>query len=549
MKANLIKRIASFALALCTAATLGCSGTGSAVSTATPEPTPTAQTLLQATPSPVPVKGGTLRLSMPVNADKTDPLEVNTEEMLMLYSLVFESLIEIDNKGMLVPGLAENWSVDETGTVWTLKLRSAARWHDTGAPVTAEDVVDTYRHIVSLGASSYYSYVTKHVASMEAAGDGTLTVRMKHQGLSALYALTFPVTENASTATGNYPAGTGAYKFSYVTDDEVKLVRNDNWWKQAPNIDSVEFYARASNDVSLSSFTAGQLDMVFTSSLTVGRYREEANTAVLDMMTQTAEVMIVNYSNQYLRDVSVRRALICAINRSRIITNVYMNRARTADVPVPPDSWLYESKSAVYDYSEETAKNLLAGAGWADTDGDGFIEKDGNKYEEMTLRILVNDSSDAARKTAAEQIAAQLEAVGIHTELTVAAYTLGDDQSEYLVKLRSGEFDLALAGFNLGRDFDLTAYLSTGGTNNYGKYSNAAIEQLASNILSAATEKDCIEAASKLQIAFSEELPFIVLYFRLNSLVYNTDIKGISDIREPDVLRNIASWYIASEVE
>ncbi len=199
MKANLIKRIASFALALCTAATLGCSGTGSAVSTATPEPTPTAQTLLQATPSPVPVKGGTLRLSMPVNADKTDPLEVNTEEMLMLYSLVFESLIEIDNKGMLVPGLAENWSVDETGTVWTLKLRSAARWHDTGAPVTAEDVVDTYRHIVSLGASSYYSYVTKHVASMEAAGDGTLTVRMKHQGLSALYALTFPVTENPST--------------------------------------------------------------------------------------------------------------------------------------------------------------------------------------------------------------------------------------------------------------------------------------------------------------------------------------------------------------
>lgn len=548
MKANLIKTTAVFLSALCAAALLGCSGSGAA-GTAEPSPTPTAEVLLQATPSPSPVKGGTLRLPMPVNADKTDPLQVNTEEMLMLYSLVFESLVEADSTGMLVPGLAENWTADETGTVWTLKLRSAARWHDTGASVTAADVVQTYQRIVSLGASSYYSYVTKHVASMEAAEDGTLRVTMKHAGLSALYALTFPVTESSASATGNYPAGTGAYKFSYVSDDEVKLVRNDNWWKQAPNIDSVEFYARESSDVSLSSYTAGQLDMVFTSSLTVGRFREEANTAVQDMMTQTAEVMIVNFSNQYLRDVSVRRALVCALNRSRIITNVYMNRARAADVPVPPDSWLYESKSAVYDYSEENAKTLLAAAGWADTDGDGYIEKDGNKYEEMTLSILVNDSADAARKTAAEQIAAQLEAVGIHAEVVTAAYTLGDDGSEYLVKLRSGDFDLALAGFNLGRDCDLTAYLATGGTNNYGKYSNAALEQLAANVLNAATEKDYIDTASKLQIAFSEELPFIVLYFRLNSLVYNTDIKGISDMREPEVLRNIASWYIVSGVE
>lgn len=543
MKANWIKRAAAAFVAAAFIIISGCTGKGADTASPTvtlppviPLPTPTAP----------PAKGGTLRLSMPVNADKTDPLRVNTEEMLILYSLVFESLLIVDGKGQLTPGLAENWSSDETGTVWTIKLRAAARWHDTGAPITAADVVQSYNRIVNLSTSSYYSYVTRRVASMEAAEDGSLVVTMKQQGVSALYALTFPVTESQSTATGNYPAGTGPYKFSFVSDEMVRLERNDNWWKQAPNIDFVEFYARESNEISLASYAAGQLDMVFTSSLTVGRYRDDKNTAVLDMMTQNAEVMLLNFSNQNLRDVRVRQALAYAIDRSRIITNVYMNRARASDVPVPPDSWLYESKSAVYDYNAELAFSLFAEAGWTDVDEDGFLEKDGAHYSELTLTLLVNDSTDGVRRTAADLIKTQLEALGVHVEVVAAAYTLGDDTSEYLQKLANGEFDLALAGFNIGYDCNLSPYLNGSGIRNYGKYANAALEQLVINVNTATAEGEYRAAASALQMAFVEELPFITLYFRLNSVLYNTDIMGISEMREPDVLRNIASWYVAA---
>ncbi len=543
MKANWIKRAAAAFVAAAFIIISGCTGKG----TSTASPTVTLPPVIPLpTPTAPPAKGGTLRLSMPVNADKTDPLRVNTEEMLTLYSLVFESLLIVDGKGQLTPGLAENWSSDETGTVWTIKLRAAARWHDTGAPITAADVVQSYNRIVNLSTSSYYSYVTRRVASMEAAEDGSLVVTMKQQGVSALYALTFPVTESQSTATGNYPAGTGPYKFSFVSDEMVRLERNDNWWKQAPNIDFVEFYARESNEISLASYAAGQLDMVFTSSLTVGRYRDDKNTAVLDMMTQNAEVMLLNFSNQNLRDVRIRQALAYAIDRSRIITNVYMNRARASDVPVPPDSWLYESKSAVYDYNAELALSLFAEAGWTDVDEDGFLEKDGAHYSELTLTLLVNDSTDGVRRTAADLIKTQLEALGVHVEVVTAAYTLGDDTSEYLQKLANGEFDLALAGFNIGYDCNLSPYLNGTGVRNYGKYANAALEQLVINVNTAVTEGEYLSAASALQMAFVEELPFITLYFRLNSVLYNTDIMGISEMREPDVLRNIASWYVAA---
>ena len=46
---------------------------------------------------------------------------------------------------------------------------------------------------------------------------------------------------------------------------------------------------------------------------------------------------------------------------------------------------------------------------------------------------------------------------------------------------------------------------------------------------------------------FAQELPFITLYFRLNSLLYSADIQGISSAREPDILRSADKWYLLSE--
>ena len=43
---------------------------------------------------------------------------------------------------------------------------------------------------------------------------------------------------------------------------------------------------------------------------------------------------------------------------------------------------------------------------------------------------------------------------------------------------------------------------------------------------------------------FAEELPFIVLYFRLNSIVYSAEIKGVSEAREPDIMYTADKWYI-----
>lgn len=102
--------------------------------------------------------------------------------------------------------------------------------------------------------------------------------------------------------------------------------------------------------------------------------------------------------------------------------------------------------------------------------------------------------------------------------------------------MRPGDWDLALCGFNLAQSNDLEPYLSVNGKNNFGHY-NAGLYSGVSAALNkmnaAADEESLRNAAYELQTAFADELPFIVLYFRLNSVVYSAKLREIGTMREP----------------
>lgn len=495
-----------------------------------------------ATPEPQPITGGEVRMYIPTNADVTDPLKVNTEEMLNFFSMIFESLVSISADGKLTAELAENWTSEDGGKTWNIKLREWVTWHGHDISLTPSDIILTFERLKSLGDDSYYSYCTNTIESIEAIDNQNIKVVTKSGGYASLYGLTFPVMMSGE-ATAR-PAGTGPYKYDGYRDGGVLLTANDSWWKQRPYIDSFLFIERDSNDVALASYSAGQLDMVPTSATTAGKYRQEGITTVQDVMTQSMELMLVNSTSGALSDSRVRQAIAYGLDRSKIISNVYMNRAQSCDVPIAPDSWIYDSKSKMYDYNASKALALLAEAGWTDVDEDGRLEKGGMALTELNLMLLVNDSSDSARKNAAAAIADQLSEIGISVEVVTAAYSVGQTGGEYMDMLKNGEYDIALIGMNLGRDSNLTEVMANGGKANYGNYYDYELDTLARSMMSAGDEAAYRDAASAFQLAFAEKLPFIPLYFRLNSIVYSADIKGMTDVREPDIMRSVDKWYM-----
>lgn len=485
--------------------------------------------------------GGTLTMPMPINADISNPYTVDTEEMLNFFSLVYEGIVEITEDNSIVPALAENWSCDSDGKTWTFKLRKDVKWHFKDEALDAYDIEYSIAKIRSYEGDSYYSYNVSKIESVEVADKNTLKITMTEKGLLPLRCLDFPIVRNNAPLSGK-PDGTGPYAFESSDEECVLLKVNENWWKQHPYIKNVKFIARDSNETALASFSAGQFNMVPTSAITAGRYRQEGVSDVLDVMTQDMEVLVVNHKNPILSDARVRQAIAYLIDRAEIISNVCMNRARACDVPIAPDSFIYDSKSKIYDHSVQEAERLFKEALCLDTNGDMMLEKNG---EDIKFNILVCTSLDGTRAEAAKHISQQLLKAGIQSEIVNASYSTASG-GEFMEKLKNGEYDIALVGLNMARDCDLSMYLEYGGECNYGSFYNRELAQLAQQMYNATDEDELKQKASAFEMKFAQELPFIVLYFRLNSIVYSDDIKEIGAVREPDLLRKIENWYISA---
>ena len=519
----------------------GCGGS------VTPEPTEAPATS-EPTQAPYGSPVGRIRLPMPENmadAEDCDPIGVRTEEMYQLFSLVFDTLIGVNGSNMLVPSLAMSWRSGGE-RIWLISLRQGVTWHD-GSSFTADDVVSTYDRI-RRQTDGYYSDAAENIVSLMKLDESTIRVEMRSDGLSALYCLNFPITKANSD---EVLMGTGAYRLESMTDEEIKLTVNTDWWGGTPQIETVEFLARGSNDLAIASYEAGMLDFVPTNSLTAKQYSSAGETVVASCMTQQMETLLINHNNAHLRKREFRSAIAHLVDRSSIIANVYMNNARSCDMPVPPDSWLYDSSQVVYGYDRELALSLLTEQGYT-IDEDGNI---GYFGEKVSLRILVGSTPEnSVRAEAAQLIADSLTSFGIGVELITANHDTAsaspDPESEapysgdteFVRLLREGNWDLALVGFSLSESNSLSKYLTPSGSNNFGHYSSETMTSLIEIMDSAVDEASLREAAYAVQSEFAEELPFIVLYFRLNSVIYSADIQGIGQLREPRLLENMKDW-------
>lgn len=535
MKKNSVRnkaaRFAALTLALAALLT-GCSLRRGRDETSLATPAPTAEPAA----TEAPAEGGTLRLAMPVNAPSSDPLSVTTEEMLYLFSLVYDSLLTVGPSMELEPCLCESWTSESPG-VWILHVREGVVWHD-GSPLTANDVISTYQALLTM-EESYYKPCLLHILGMEKTGTYDLRVRLDTPGITGLYSLVFPIRKNIPLM------GTGAYRLEGITDEQIRLTVNTLWWDKLPYITRVVFSERDSNTTALASYEAGQLDMVPTDILTAGKYHEDGKTEVLDVMTQNMETLLFNHRGSVFTDERLRHAVAHGINRSRIITNVYSNRARAADIPFPPDSWLYDTRCDVLNYSPDAAAQLIAEAGYTiDTDGSGLLFS--RTGRSLSVKLLTSATTEnTIRSDAASMIAQQLGELGFAVEVITKPHTLGDPESEFITALREGDWDMALVGFNLSLGNELSGYLDPEGANNFGGINDTDLSALAADLAVAENEETMRERAYALQSRFVETLPFLPLYFRLNSVILKADISGVGSPREPFLFANEKDWYFS----
>lgn len=473
-----------------------------------------------------------------VKTQKLNPLLAEERDFQSLTSLVYESLVTLDDNYMPQPSVAQNWDTSNDSGKWTFHIREGVTFHD-GTPLTAYDVEATIQEILRLAEEGKGQYASlKYIIKSVNAGDSTtLTITSSRPYFGFLYAMTFPILPLSQVQADN-PVGSGPYYVSaFAPQDYLYLTANDNWWQEPSGIERINVVFNATTRQLVTSYENNEVDAAITRSASAAQFSRGTASLSMTYRTQQLETLQINHSAMFLDDINVRMAIRYAIDIDLLVSDAYQDMAIRTDTPLPQGTWMYKENPA-FEYNPDKARQLLADAGWVDMDDDGVLNKviDG-AVKNLHLRLYVYEEQDnSVRIEAANLIASMLEQVGI--QVKVESMTFSQASS----KLSAASYDLCLAAFQMDVVPDPGFMLMRGNTGNYSRYRSEKMDDLFAALRKSADFETYKNTLHQIQDQFAEDCPFICLYYRTGAIMTRKLFTYARDIREPHLLRGIENY-------
>lgn len=231
-------------------------------------------------------------------------------------------------------------------------------------------------------------------------------------------------TEAAGDQFGMDPAvtvGTGPFRFaSWTFNDQLVLVRNEDYWRGAPELPGVVIKVIPDTETQTMMFESGELDLLDLDFVAdaADRFLETYPEQIVQGPRVGITYFTMNFNIEPFQDVKVRQAMQMAIDRQAILDALYGGRGQVENGIYPYGLIGFNEGQTKISYDPEGAKALLAEAGY----GDGF-----------TMELAADASASDTVTMALEIIKEQLAAVGINAEIK------NYDESTWLETRKSGE--------------------------------------------------------------------------------------------------------------
>lgn len=371
----------------------------------------------------------------PRSLDPALSTDVPTGEMV---TLVFDNLVQVQPDGSIGPGLARQWIVDSTGSVYTFHLRQGVEFHD-GAPLTAATVRASLLRALAPGTSggrgwplypirgarAYAAGEQQEVAGIEIRNDSTLVLSLEEPLNIFLTLLTMPVAaivpDSLPPDFGERPVGTGPWRLvSWDHDDALVFARNERYWDPPPRADTLRVRIIPEELTQAAEYETGRLSVVEVPFGETARW-ESGHAAELQRRPALRTLYLaLNTTRGPLRDQRVRRALNLAIDREAILGNVAGGRGVLSAGAIPPGLRGHDSTRRPYPFDPQEARRLLQEGGASGA----------------TLRLWRSSRPIYAR--IAQAIQQDLTTVGLKVEVVER------DAASARAAARNGEADLFL---------------------------------------------------------------------------------------------------------
>lgn len=432
--------------------------------------------------------GGRLTLLTAGSPRTFNPLLAMDGASDQVVRLLFGSLMNIGASTQEAgPGMAEAWSVEPDGKTWTFKLRAGLRWSD-GQPLTADDVVFTWNEVMSNPDLNRLTYDLFRINGQNFAVSklDDVTVRVVTPEVFAPFLEYFggvPILPQhvigrevrerrfLSVFTPNTRpdrvVGSGPFRLKAVQPGKaVLLERNPEYWavdrsgQRLPYFEEVSlmavgggspayFFVNGQGDV-CEAARVQEYDALRAASgggkfrlleMGVGSERDFLWFNLNTNRNSAGRPLVERGKSKWFRDPIFRQAMSCAIDRDRLVKEVYAGRAQPVLSFLGADNPKWNNPEVPhFDHDLARAKSLLAGIGIRDQNGDGTLEDAAGRVIEFKLH---SNSGNPAREKCAALIAEDLRRLGCQVEFLPVDF-------QALVEKINGSFDYDCVMMGLG---------------------------------------------------------------------------------------------------
>ncbi len=465
--------------------------------------------------------------------------------------LIIDGLVKYDKDLNLVGDLAESWDIADGGKEITFHLRRDVKWED-GVPFTAQDVLFGFNTIISPKTPTAYAGDFLEVKSAQVIDPYTFRVIYKRPFAPALSSWGNIVVLPKHLLAGKditksplcrRPVGLGPFKLSsWKTQERIVLAANPDYFDGRPYLDRYIMRIIPDPATMFLELKSGGLDWMGLSPI---QYDRQTNTPFFKKNFRKYHYLSFSYT--YLgynlrcplfKDKRVRQAISYAIDKEEIIRGVLLGYGVVATGPYKPDAWFYDPNVRRYPYDPKRARALLEEAGWRDSDGDGWLDKDGRPF---SFTVLTNQGNSLRDKTA-QIIQYRLKKIGIKMKIRTLEWTAFIN--DFIDKRR---FEAVILGWTLGQDpdiYDIWHSSKTGPKQlNFIGYKNPEVDRLLVEGRRTFDRQRRKRIYWRIQEILAEDQPYTFLYVPMALPIISSRFHGIKPA-PAGISYNLIRWWV-----
>ncbi|MGB8011704.1 MAG: ABC transporter substrate-binding protein [Terriglobales bacterium] len=455
--------------------------------------------------------------SSPTNLDPRVGIDGQSER---IDELLFDALLTRDEHFDVQPGLADRWETPDPLT-YVFHLHRGVSFHN-GQPLTSRDVKWTFDSLLQGKIRSTKTSTYRFVDHIDVPDDFTVIFHLKEPYASLLWNLSEGAIGIVPYGTldemTRKPVGSGPFKFvSAEQDKEVILERNDNYWGTKTRPSRVRFTVVPDPTTRALELRKGSADLAINALTpdTVVALESEPHLQIERGAGTILSYLAFNTRDPLLRDVRVRQAIACAIDRGPLLQYIWRGFAQPASSVLPTQSWAYAADVAGFAYDPKKAAKILDEAGYPLRNGERF-------------HLVMKTSTEESTRLLAAVLQQQLRAVGITLDIRTYEF------ATFLADVTAGAFEvysLRWIGGNEDPDIFDTAFHSRNfppAGRNRSFYSNPQVDHLIDQARRETDQDLRKHLYAEVQEILAHEVPAINLWYLDNVLVHTRRVQNVT---------------------